>query len=175
MVLFKAEITTTPEDIKELVFFTQVIKKWWVRPLMILLMILSVFLLTIGFFNIIPIWSGITVLLLTICYISGCFINVKRLTKQSIRSGTVALSNKRTLTFHNDSLELSGGRTNTYVKKSWDTIYEAFERKNCYIIYITITTAFVIHKSQLDLQQRYELSDCLIKSLGHRYHKIIIN
>lgn len=172
MIEFEKEIVTTADDFRELVHFTQLIKKWWVRPLIVLLTLCGTVFLTLSIMGILlPLWAGIAIAVLCAAGISVFFLRVNKLAKEGIQYGAVSVGNKRTVIINHNGIYVKGGRTNTNAFSPWETIFAAYDRKKCYIIYLTIASTFVISKSQLSLTEQYEVTTAFQKKLGKRYYK----
>ncbi len=167
----KKEITTTAQDYKYLVQFTEFYRKKSNFLLMMGGTVLAVASLILGALNIIPLWLGIALAVVFLMTIPFVLLKIRKKIKDGIKYGKVVLNTTRTLELTGAGIKIYGGRTDTNVEAGWNTIFAVYELENCFLLYITHDTAFCINKSQLLLTESYELRSEFIKRLKHRFFK----
>lgn len=167
--MFKKEITTTSEDYKNLVYFTEFKQKPYVIPLMVLFIIIAVAMLAFGLFGILPVY--ISVPIAAVFALASLFFpyKAKLKAKQGIKNGKVALNAKRTLEYDTTGLKIYGGRTETNINMPWNTMFAIYETDKCFIVYLTFQSAFVIGKSQLTLQEVIDMRNYFEKQMQNRF------
>ena len=161
--MFSKEITTTAEDYRTLVKFTEYSLKKSNNILFIAMAVLAVASLVIGLAGIIPLYISAAVCLL-------CAIISKK-AKDGIKYGKVVLNAKRTFSYDAASVRVFGGRTATNINAQWGTIFKIYEIEKCFIIYFRYNLAFCLPKNQLTPQETLDVRNYFIKKMDGRFVK----
>lgn len=170
--MFKKLITTTADDYKEIVHFTNFRRKKYTVPIMIISGTVGAILLILGLLGILPVVIGIVGA--TVCLGITLFfpINNAVTVKNGIRRGKVLINAKRTLEYDTTHLKIYGGRTDTDINALWHTIFAIYETERSFLIYITYEKAFCLCKAQLTADEMMKVREYFIKKLGERYYGI---
>ncbi|MCH5324618.1 MAG: YcxB family protein [Eubacterium sp.] len=167
----KKDITTTAEDYKYVVYFTEYYRKKSNFLLMMLGALLAVVALTMGAVGVYPWWIGIIAAVVFLSIIPIILFRIQKKIKDGVKYGKVTLNTTRTVEFNGTDIHIYGGRTATDVSVRWDKVFAVYELEHCFLIYLTPDSAFCINKSQLLLNEAYEMRNEFIKRLRHRFYK----
>ena len=170
--MFKKLITTTAEDYREIVYFTNFRRKKHTVPIMIISAVVGVILLILGIIGIIPIFIGIPAFVICLGVTLFFPISTAITVKNGIRRGKVLISAKRTVEYDTMNLKIYGGRTDTDINALWHTIFAIYETQRSFLIYITYEKAFCLCKSQLTADEVLKVRQYFVKKLGGRYFGI---
>ena len=168
--MFKKLITTTAEDYREIVRFTNYKRKKLTVPIMIIASVLAVAALVLGIIGIIPIIAGIIAAIFFVGVVLYFPIKTEITVKNGIKNGKVLINAKRTIEYDTTNLKIYGGRTETDINASWHTIFAIYETERSFLIYITFEKAFCLCKDQLDGNEVYKLRNYFMKKLEERYY-----
>lgn len=169
-ILFRKEITTTADDYRQLVFFTEFRQKKLTVPLMLILGLLALTALALGIIGIIPLIAGIAAAAVSAAVIVFFPIKTAKTAKDGIKYGKVSINAKRIFEYDTSGIRIYGGRTGTDINAAWETVFSIHELESCFIIYITFRTAFCVPKSQLTMQETVQLRNYFTKRLQHRFY-----
>ncbi len=167
----KKEITTSAEDYKQLVHFTEYRQKKSNIMMIAASCVAAAIVITLTILNIIPPVVGIVAAVIFLSEIPITIIRVNKKVKDGVKYGKVVLNTTRTLEITGMGIRIYGGRTATDVTAKWDTIFAIYELKNCFLLYLTHDSAFCINKSQLLMTDIYEMRKEFIKRLKNRFYK----
>ena len=170
--MFKKLITTTAEDYREIVYFTNFRRKKHTIPVMIISGAVGVILLLLGIFGIIPIFIGIPAFIICLGVTLFFPISTAVTVKNGIRRGKVLINAKRTVEYDTMNLKIYGGRTDTDINALWHTIFAIYETQRSFLIYITYEKAFCLCKAQLTADETLKVRQYFAKKLGERYFGI---
>ena len=159
--MFSKEITTTAEDYRTLVKFTEYSLKKSNNILFITMAVLAVASLVIGLGGIIPLYISAAV----------CLLIISKKAKDGIKYGKVVLNAKRTFSYDAASVRVFGGRTATDINAQWNTIFKIYEIEKCFIIYFRYNLAFCLPKNQLTPQETLDVRNYFIKKMDGRFVK----
>ncbi|MBQ8932132.1 MAG: YcxB family protein [Ruminiclostridium sp.] len=170
--MFKKLVTTTAEDYREIVRFTNFKRKKYTVPVMIISAVVGVILLLLGIIGIIPIFVGIPAFVICLGVTLYFPVSTEITVKNGIKRGKVLISAKRTIEFDTMTFKIYGGRTDTDINASWHTIFAVYETDRSFLIYITYEKAFCLCKAQLTSDEVLRLRDNFAKRLDGRYFGI---
>ncbi len=170
--MFKKLITTTAEDYREIVYFTNFRRKRHTVPIMIISAVVGIILLLLGIIGVIPVFVGIPAFAVCLGVTLFFPINTAVTVKNGIRRGKVSINAKRTVEYDTMNLKIYGGRTETDINASWHTIFAVYETDRSFLIYITYEKAFCLCKSQLNGDEILKIRNYFAKKLGGRYFGI---
>ena len=169
--MFSKEITTTAEDYRTLVKFTEYSLKKSNNILFIAMAVLAVASLVIGLTGIIPLYISAAVCLLCVAVILADVLIISKKAKDGIKYGKVVLNAKRTFSYDAASVRVFGGRTATDINAQWATIFKIYEIEKCFIIYFRYNLAFCLPKNQLTPQETLNVRNYFIKKMDGRFIK----
>ncbi len=168
--MFKKVITTTADDYREIVRFTNFRRKKATVPVMIIAAVLAVTSLVLGVIGIIPIIVGIIAAVVFAGVVLYFPISTATTIRNGIKNGKVSINAKRTFEYDTANLKIYGGRTETDINALWHTIFAIYETERSFLIYITFEKAFCLCKDQLDGNEVYKLRNYFMKKLQERYY-----
>ena len=169
--MFSKEITTTAEDYRTLVSFTEYTLKKSNNILCISMAALAVISLIIGLAGIIPLYISGAVSVLCAAVIIVNILLVSKKAKDGIKYGKVVLNAKRTFSYDTTSVRVFGGRTATDINAQWNTIFKIYEIEKCFIIYFRYDLAFCLPKNQLTPQEILNARNYFTKKMDGRFIK----
>lgn len=169
--MFSKEITTTAEDYRTLVKFTEYSLKKSNNILFIAMAVLAVASLVIGLAGLIPLYISAAVSVICVAVILTDIILISKKAKDGIKYGKVVLNAKRTFSYDVASVRVFGGRTATDINAQWDTIFKIYEIEKCFIIYFRHDLAFCLPKNQLTPQEILNVRNYFIKKMDGRFIK----
>lgn len=169
--MFSKEITTTAEDYRTLVNFTEYTLKKSNNILCISMAVLAVISLIIGLAGIIPLYISGAVSVLCAAVIIVNILLVSKKAKDGIKYGKVVLNAKRTFSYDTTSVRVFGGRTATDINAQWNTIFKIYEIEKCFIIYFRYDLAFCLPKNQLTPQEILNARNYFTKKMDGRFIK----
>ena len=169
--MFSKEITTTAEDYRTLVSFTEYTLKKSNNILCISMAVLAVISLIIGLAGIIPLYISGAVSILCAAVIIVNILLVSKKAKDGIKYGKVVLNAKRTFSYDTTSVRVFGGRTATDINAQWNTIFKIYEIEKCFIIYFRYDLAFCLPKNQLTPQEILNARNYFTKKMDGRFIK----
>ncbi len=167
----KKDITTTADDYREIVHFTEFHRKKSNYLIIALSIVLAAAGVLLGVLNVYPIWVGIIIAAVCLMLIPIVFIRINKKVKDGIKYGKVALNATRTLELTPSSINIFGGRTETDVSAKWDTVFAVYELEKSFIIYLTQNSAFCVNKAQLSLNEIYDMRNEFIRRIRNRFFK----
>lgn len=170
--MFKKLITTTAEDYREIVYFTNFRRKKHTIPVMIISGAVGVILLVLGLTGIIPVFIGIPAFVICLGVTLYFPISTSITVKNGVRRGKVSINAKRTIEYDTMNLKIYGGRTETDISALWHTIFAIYETERSFLIYITYEKAFCLCKAQLTADEILKVRSYFAKKLGGRYYGI---
>ncbi len=173
--MFRKEITTTADDFKRIVLFTEYGRKKINIILIAIFITLAVAGLILGIINIIGSQLIVALIgfgLFLICGVAALFVHLRilKLIKDGVKYGKVTLNEKRIFEYDTEAVKIHGGRKGTDVTALWHTIFAIYELDDCFIIYITYRTAFCVPKNQLSGNESYTLRTYFQKRLQERFY-----
>lgn len=169
--MFAKEITTTAEDYRTLVKFTEYSLKKSNNILCIAMAALAVISLVIGLAGIIPLYISGAISILCAAVVLTDALLVSKKAKDGIKYGKVALNAKRTFSYDTTSVKVFGGRTATDINAQWNTIFKIYEIEKCFIIYFRHDLAFCLPKNQLTPQEILNTRNYFTKKMDGRFIK----
>lgn len=169
--MFSKEITTTAEDYRTLVNFTEYTLKKSNNILFIVMALLSVATLVIGLAGVIPLYISAAVCLICVAVILTDILLISKKAKDGIKYGKVVLNAKRTFSYDTTSVKVFGGRTATDINAQWNTIFKIYEIEKCFIIYFRHDLAFCLPKNQLTPQEILNTRNYFTKKMDGRFIK----
>ncbi len=170
--LFEKEITTTADDYRSIVRFTEYRLKKLPKITMISCFLLCNVAVILGLFGIIPFPYWLIVGALFVLAAAYFPIKVAVTVKNGIKYGKVAINTKRKFSLDTVGIRLVGGRTGTNISAPWETLFAVYEINECFLIYFRHDSVFCIAKNQLTLPQVTELRNHFIKRLGQRFFRL---
>ena len=165
--MFSKEITTTAEDYRTLVKFTEYSLKKSNNILFIAMAVLAVASLVIGLAEIIPLYISAAVCLICVAVILTDILLISKKAKDGIKYGKVVLN----ASYDTASVRVFGGRTATDINAQWNTIFKIYEIENCFIIYFRYDLAFCLPKNQLTPQDIMNVRNYFTKKMDGRFIK----
>ena len=111
--MFSKEITTTAEDYRSLVSFTEFTLKKSNNIICIIAAAVAVAVLVIGLAGLIPLYVSGAVGAVCACVILVTALLVKKKADDGIKYGKVLLNAKRTFSYDTQAVKVVGGRTDT--------------------------------------------------------------
>lgn len=169
--MFSKEITTTADDYRTLVSFTEYTLKKSNNILFIAMAALAVISLVIGLAGIIPLYVSAAVSVICVVVILADVFRISKKAKDGIKYGKVVLNAKRTFSYDAASIRVFGGRTATDINAQWDTIFKIYEVEKCFIIYFRYDLAFCLPKNQLTPQETLNVRNYFVKKMDGRFIK----
>lgn len=169
--MFSKEITTTAEDYRTLVNFTEYTLKKSNNILCITMAVLAVASLIIGLAGIIQLYISCAISTLCAAVILIDVLLVSKKAKDGIKYGKVVLNAKRTFSYDTASIRVFGGRTATDINAEWHTIFKIYEIEKCFIIYFRHDLAFCLPKNQLTPQEILNVRNYFTKKMDSRFIK----
>lgn len=169
--MFSKEITTTAEDYRTLVNFTEYSLKKSNNILCIAMAVLAVISLVIGLAGVVPLYISAAVSVLCAAVIITDILLISKKAKDGIKYGKVVLNAKRTFSYDTASIRVFGGRTATDITAPWHTVFKIYEIEKCFIIYFRHDLAFCLPKNQLTPQEILNVRNYFTKKMDGRFIK----
>ena len=169
--MFSKEITTTADDYRTLVKFTEYSLKKSNNILFIAMAVLAVASLVIGLAGMLPLYVTAALFIICVSVILSDILLISKKAKDGIKYGKVALNAKRTFSYDAASVKVFGGRTATDINAQWNTIFKIYEIENCFIIYFRYDLAFCLPINQLTPQETLNVRNYFIKKMDGRFIK----
>ena len=169
--MFSKEITTTAEDYRSLVSFTEFTLKKSNNIICIIAAAVAVAVLVIGLAGLIPLYVSGAVGAVCACVILVTALLVKKKADDGIKYGKVLLNAKRTFRYDTQAVRVFGGRTDTDISFSWNTIFKIYETEKYFFIYFRYDLAYCLPKDQLTMQEALEVRNYFIKKMEGRFVK----
>ena len=168
--MFRKEITTTADDYREIVNFTEYKLRKLPVTTMVVAAILAIASVVLGVTGTLPLIAGVASALVCCAAIIFFPVKIRRTIKNGIKWGIVSINAKRTLEFDGATLSISGGRTDTDISVPWHTVFAIYETEKCFFIYLTFQKAYCVQKNQLTPNEILDVRNYFIKKMGNRFY-----
>ena len=102
---------------------------------------------------------------------SATWEEIRTVCDDGIKYGKVLLNAKRTFSYDTQAVKVVGGRTDTDISFSWNTIFKIYETEKYFFIYFRYDLAYCLPKDQLNMQEVLEVRNYFIKKMEGRFVK----
>lgn len=169
--MFSKEITTTAEDYRSLVNFTEFTLKKSNNIICIISAAVAVTVLVVGLAGLMPLYISSLAGAACACVIFVTVLLVRKKANDGIKYGKVLLNAKRTFSYDTQTVRVVGGRTGTDISFAWNTIFKIYETQKYFFIYFRYDLAYCLPKELLNMQEVLEVRNYFIKKMGNRFIK----